>query len=354
MTLIKSKQIQSLEASKITDLVLYLKEKVELVENNKFNIQLIPTDEIVPEEVSVIINGVTYESSCLNLDNLPEVTWVFNEDQGGFDLEAPFYVMCGTKKSKITKMSNSTGGSIDLTNVETDILPKAGSVINIGSKDRPIKSIYADEVRVSANTLYIDGVPVLGSTSEDIVINADIDQGLSIKTRGLGATKIASEYKVDILTTGVNADVDIKATGSDSKVNINGQSQVNITAPKVNLNGETTVQDLTVTGNVNIKGTTTTVDSVNLVVKDNIIELNKDETGNGVSAGSAGFKINRGDASAYMAVYEEATQEFKIGETGNTKAVATKDYVNEKITEINSIAVATDNEVQDLLDTIFA
>ena len=49
-----------------------------------------------------------------------------------------------------------------------------------------------------------------------------------------------------------------------------------------------------VTGDLVIRGDTTTVQSENLTVRDNTIEINKDETGNGITLGEAGIVINRG------------------------------------------------------------
>ena len=49
-----------------------------------------------------------------------------------------------------------------------------------------------------------------------------------------------------------------------------------------------------ITGDLVVEGDTTTVQSENLKVKDNIIELNDGETGAGVTLNTAGIKIDRG------------------------------------------------------------
>jgi hypothetical protein len=56
---------------------------------------------------------------------------------------------------------------------------------------------------------------------------------------------------------------------------------------------------VTVTGNLNILGTQTAIDSTNTTIRDNVIVLNDGETGNGVSTlgTTAGLVIDRGAAT---------------------------------------------------------
>ena len=51
---------------------------------------------------------------------------------------------------------------------------------------------------------------------------------------------------------------------------------------------------VTITGDLNVLGATTTVGTSNLVVSDNIILLNSGETGNGVTLQTAGVEVDRG------------------------------------------------------------
>ena len=57
------------------------------------------------------------------------------------------------------------------------------------------------------------------------------------------------------------------------------------------------IGEVRVTGNLVIEGTTTTVNSTNLEIEDNILTLNRGETSNGVGEGTAGIQIDRGTAS---------------------------------------------------------
>lgn len=76
--------------------------------------------------------------------------------------------------------------------------------------------------------------------------------------------------------------------------------------------------DLTFAGNITIekdlivKGSMTNLESQDLIVKDNIIELNKDETGNGITKVSSGIEINRGTKERARMLYTETTDRSTI------------------------------------------
>jgi hypothetical protein len=60
-----------------------------------------------------------------------------------------------------------------------------------------------------------------------------------------------------------------------------------------------------VSGDLIVEGNTTTVESSTLTVKDNIIYLNTGEAGNGVTLGSAGIQIDRGNYQDAIFTYDE-------------------------------------------------
>ncbi len=61
----------------------------------------------------------------------------------------------------------------------------------------------------------------------------------------------------------------------------------------------------TITGDLTVNGTTTTVNSANLEIDDNKIRLNKNETGAGITAGTAGLEIERGTENDVCWVYND-------------------------------------------------
>lgn len=73
--------------------------------------------------------------------------------------------------------------------------------------------------------------------------------------------------------------------------------------------------NITINGNLNVLGDTTYINTKNLNIEDNIIELNKNENGNGISLIDAGIMINRGSKDPVSILFSETNQSFnfKIG-----------------------------------------
>ena len=63
----------------------------------------------------------------------------------------------------------------------------------------------------------------------------------------------------------------------------------------------------TLTGNLTVQGTTTTVNSSDLSLKDNIIVLNDGETGSGVTLNTSGIRIDRGSQNDATLLFDEQT-----------------------------------------------
>jgi len=67
-----------------------------------------------------------------------------------------------------------------------------------------------------------------------------------------------------------------------------------------------------ITGDLLVKGNTTTVDTANLNIEDNIILLNKGEEGSGVTEGTSGIEIDRGSLPNAQLIWDEAVEKFTI------------------------------------------
>jgi hypothetical protein len=76
---------------------------------------------------------------------------------------------------------------------------------------------------------------------------------------------------------------------------------------------------IVVPGNLTVQGTTTSVESQNTVLVDNIITLNQGETGAGVILGQSGILIDRGSLDDAKFVWDESSDQFKFF-VGNSEA----------------------------------
>jgi len=132
---------------------------------------------------------------------------------------------------------------------------------------------------------------------------------------------------------------------------------------KLDVNGNMRVQgNQTITGDLTVQGTTTTIDSQNLVVEDNIISINE----NNSTATDAGIMIQRAGADEAVLYWDETLDKFRFGTTpedGSTKTdftnvtlaniqaaspvanddVTTKQYVDNEIASVSSGGVTGDN-----------
>ena len=88
----------------------------------------------------------------------------------------------------------------------------------------------------------------------------------------------------------------------------------------ITLDTGTSAGTVVVTGNLDVKGTTTTVESTNTTVADNILQLNFGQTGNGVSSAlgyQSGVEIVRGSYSNAQLLFNEQLSYYSSLSSGN-------------------------------------
>ena len=87
-----------------------------------------------------------------------------------------------------------------------------------------------------------------------------------------------------------------------------------------------------VTGDLTVQGATTFVSSTNIDIKDNIITLNKGETGAGVGLGTSGIRIDRGTLPDAQIVFDETiTYNEPVTQTIKQGAFKFKDENNDNV-----------------------
>lgn len=234
--------------------------------------------------------------------------------------------------------------------VNGSILPGVGksSTYDIGSPTQRFKGLYVDEAYLSTNTLYIGDTPILGTNQDTIMIKADPDQSITMRTTATGTTKIISESGVEFSTSGMNANVILQATGTNSQVNISSTGATNLTAPTTNITSETTnTNALMVNGNLTVNGAKSTLQCRTVEIKDNMVDINYGETGNGVTAKTSGLRIMRGDADPFYLVFDESDDKLKVGfNSSNLKPLALSEEISTMLPEAKAY---TDKSIGDLM-----
>ena len=149
----------------------------------------------------------------------------------------------------------------------------------------------------SHGTYQGDNVTITGDVVGATTVNADGSINLSVQV-------------VDDSHNHVISNVDGLQTALDSKLD---------------KAGGVITSDLTITGNLTVNGGSTVVNSTTVTTNDNVIVINNGEAGSGVTAGEAGIEVDRGIATNYKFVFDEASGSFRIGNINNTQPVATRE-----------------------------
>ena len=149
-------------------------------------------------------------------------------------------------------------------------------------------------------------------------LNPGITEGATIKI-GLPADVVIQN------DASVNPPSGETGTAGDASLIVKGTTELgrdgSAAADTVTIFGDTTLGtntnsvDLTVWGDLTVKGTTTTVDSETVTIADNIIVLNSNATGS--ASQNAGIEIERGDDANVQLRWNESTDKWQITEDGS-------------------------------------
>lgn len=106
------------------------------------------------------------------------------------------------------------------------------------------------------------------------------------------------------------------------------------------VNGNKTFgNDVIVTGNLTVNGTTTTVNSTTVAVGDNIVVLNSDETG--TPSQDAGFEVERGTSTNQRLIWQESSDTWGVEVVGGAYtaiSLAGHTHVAADVTDFSTVA----------------
>ena len=160
---------------------------------------------------------------------------------------------------------------------------------------------------------FITADPVSFDGSGNVQLNAEIDNNavvLGVKTSGSYVSVI----------NGTANEIEVAGSGSET-------ASVTLSLPT----SMVVPGSLTVTSDLIVNGTTTTVNTTDLDVTDNTIKLNKDEVAAGVTAGTSGIEIERGTADNARFVWNETldtwSPELWDGAAWNTTTLTASEFI---------------------------
>ena len=199
------------------------------------------------------------------------------------------------------------------------ILPSVDVTYDLGSSTYQWRDVY-----VGPGSLYVNGQKVLEDSSGTIVVSADSDQNLQMKTAGSGDIEfnpsgtgiiqakgtlqmldgeLITNSAGNAVAFGNNISVDqIASRSADTNLVLSGNGTGNVT-----LN-----DSVVITGDLTVSGTTTTVNSETINLADNILNLNSDFT-SGSPTQDAGLSISRGGSAAKTFLWDETNDRWTVG-----------------------------------------
>jgi len=213
------------------------------------------------------------------------------------------------------------------------VIPATDITFDLGSPTKMWRDIY-----VGPGSLYVNGQKVLQTDAGDVVITADANENLALRTSGsgnieldptgAGSVNIKGPLVVEAganfssndgngiaFSNGIKADsVASNTLNTDLSLSGNGTGKVYLN-DNAEVNG-----NLVVGGNLTVSGTTTTVNSETISLADNIIDLNSNFT-TGTPTENAGIKIKRGDSSDVQIRWNESTDKWEITTDGTNYSV---------------------------------
>ena len=113
-----------------------------------------------------------------------------------------------------------------------------------------------------------------------------------------------------------------QAVATNSNVTFNNvQVDGTLTSDDITSTNISVAGNATITGNLTVEGTTTTVDSTTVAIGDNIMVLNKDETG--TPSANAGIEVERGTATNVSLLWNEGNDNWTVSNGSATSVILT-------------------------------
>ena len=309
------------------------------------------TQESIEDTVSGLLVGGT------------GVTITYDDSAGTLTIDGQTGDITGVTAGASLSGGGTSGAvtlAFDGSAVAQHILPSADITYDLGSSSKQWRDLY-----VGPGSLYVNGQKVIEDNSGTIQLSADANQNVGIITSGSGDVELnASGTGVVNIQSGMTFDASQVLTGTGgltmgSNININSNSINNLPAPAqandatrkayvdaagyltggdgitnttgtlavdtsvVRTTGTQTIagaktfsDNIILSGDLTVSGTTTTINTATLLLEDNIITLNAGTSG--APSENGGITVDRGSSADVNLQFNEGTDNWQFTNDGTT------------------------------------
>jgi hypothetical protein len=175
---------------------------------------------------------------------------------------------------------HSNGSSVYWSNTLADITSVvAGDGLTGGGTtgDLTLNVVAANGITVTADAVAVDGANGISVDASGVNVLAGTGGGLVSNSSGVF---VAATDGLVANATGLHVGVGNGISTSTDAVRVNGGSTLTVNSTGVHVNSALSITDLSLSGNLTVLGTLSTIDTTNLIVEDSLIEL---ANGNGTT-----------------------------------------------------------------------
>jgi len=184
---------------------------------------------------------------------------------------------------------------------------------------------------VNDPTITLSG-DVTGSATMTDLGNVTISTTIAANSVELG-TDTTGNYVASI--TGTQNEIEVSGTGEGASVTIGLPNDVQITG------------NLQVGGNLNVTGSINAVNTTQINIEDNKINLNSNATGTPVA--DAGIRVERGDSADVEILWKESAGQWQLSNNGTNYHAISRKYVETLATSATSYTVTHNLGTADVL-----
>ena len=245
----------------------------------------------------------------------------------------------------LNKPTDVTDLSIHNATELADITNSGSGQIITGSERTKLTDINVNpSTRVVTDGTNSITVPTDTDTTYDLTVTQSGDDAV-ISLEGSDnvdddVTLAAGTY-IDITvnsgTATIDADLTTGAVADGATTLVTGDHVFDYADPKFARKdqAETFSNNVTIQGDLIVSGSTTTVNSNQLNIGDNIITLNSDLLSNVAPSQNAGVEVNRGSSSAVSIRWNEANDNWEFTNDGSTYEAINADHPINDLTDVN-------------------